>query len=107
MKKLALVLLAGVVMTTAGAFAQDKSVTTQPTKVFTLSGTVTEEGKTLVSDKNDEWTVSNPQLLKGQDGREVTARCRLDPGKLSLHILSFKPEEVKYSANRGDSAFHR
>ena len=76
-------------------------------KVFSLSGMVGDEGKTLLSDKNDEWVVSNPEALKPEAGEQVTIRCRMDADHTSLHVISFKLDEVRYSANRGDSAFRR
>jgi len=106
MKKLMLVVLAGLVTMSAVAIAQNQKSNVSA-KIFTMSGTVGDDGKTLVSDQNDEWVVSNADTLKQQEGRRVTVRCRLESDKLIIHVISFKLDEVKYSASRGDSAYRR
>ena len=77
MKKLALILFALVLLASLTAFAQyagnqagtgQQPSTTEKasTKAVTLSGKVSDDGKSFVSDKdNKSWTVSNPEALHG------------------------------------------
>jgi len=80
---------------------------TPSAKAVTISGTVSNDGKTLVSRQDDAWTISNADVLKGQEGREVTVKCRPDRVKHTIYVFFVKPLETKYLANNGDSAFRR
>jgi len=95
MRRIALVLLA-VLMISAITVAQQASTSQEksPAKAVTISGTVSNDGKTLVSEQDDEWTVSNADALKGQEGREVTVKCRPDPAKHSIHVFFVKSAET-------------
>jgi hypothetical protein len=79
------------------------------TKAVTLSGQVSDDGKALVSDKDDVWEVSNPNVLAGHEGRQVTVKCQVYPDKNEIRVLSLRVAqgEVKYAAKLGDSAFRR
>ena len=84
------------------------------TRVFTLSGIVTDNGKTLLSDKNDtRWTVTNPDALKSHEGHQVTLKGRAEVGKDGIQVLKvkMKPDkmkpEVTSAARLGDPAFRR
>jgi len=78
-------------------------------KTVTISGKVSNDAKMIVSDDNERWSVSNTDALMGREGQQITVKCRLDPEKNQVQILSLKPaqNEMKYAANRGDSAFRR
>jgi len=78
-------------------------------KTLTISGKVTDDAKMIVSDDNEKWFVSNTDALMGREGQQITVKCRLDLEKNQVQILSFKPlqNEMKYAANKGDSAFRR
>jgi len=108
MQRVALVLL-GVLTISAIAVAQESPTSQEKSssKAVTISGTVSNDGKTLVSEQDDAWTVSNADVLKGQEGRQVTVKCRPDTAKHSIHVFFVKPAETRYIANRGDSAFRR
>jgi hypothetical protein len=86
---------------------QNADTTTASKKAVTLSGRVTDEGKTLVSEDADRWTVSNPGALAGQSGHLVTVKCQLSPDQSSIHVLSVKAAETKYLATHNDAAFRR
>ena len=61
------------------------------TKAVTLSGKISADGKTFVTDKdNKTWTVSNPEALKGHEGHEVTIKGNVDETKNELHVVSVK-----------------
>ena len=78
-----------------------------PAKAVTIFGTLSSDGKTLVSDQDDVWTVSNAEVLKGQEGRQVIVKCRPDPKTHSIHVFFVKLDDPRYAADRGDSAFRR
>lgn len=120
MKKANLILLAFAVFVSASAMAQDQakpedakpaSTRTQGTgrKALTMSGRVSEDGKAIVSDDDDIWDVSNSKVLTGHEGQQVTVKCQVSVDKNEIRVLSLKTAqgEVKYVANRGDSAFRR
>jgi hypothetical protein len=76
-------------------------------KAVALSGRVSDDGKFLVSEDQDRWSVSNPSVLAKHTGRLVTVKCQLASDQNSIHVLAVKPAETKYVAIHGDSAFRR
>lgn len=75
-------------------------------RVFVISGEVSDDGTTLVSDEINKWAVTNASLLKGHAGAYVTVRCHVDPDKHAMQVLSIVRQElVRY--NPGDAAFRR
>ena len=78
-------------------------------KPLVVSGRVSRDGKTLLTDIDSEWTITDPASLKGNEGRRVTAKCYVDTEKSRIHILRVKKEEdeMKYAARHDDSAFRR
>jgi hypothetical protein len=78
-------------------------------KTVTITGKVSDDGKTIVSDNDEKWAVSNTDALMGREGQQIMVRCRLDLEKDQIQIPSVKPgqNETKYVANKGDSAFRR
>jgi hypothetical protein len=80
-----------------------------PKKAVAISGRVSLDGKTLISEENDIWNVSNPNVLAGHKGQQVSVKCQVQTDKSEIQVLSVKvaEQEVKSTANRGDSAFRR
>jgi len=78
-------------------------------KPITLSGSVSEDALTLVDDQDNRWSVANPTALRGVEWARVLVKCRLAPDGNRIQILSVKrtQSDVKYTSNRGDSAFRR
>ena len=78
-------------------------------KAISLSGQISEDGKALISRENDIWTIHNPDALAGHEGKAVQVKCQLLAGKNEIHVFSVKvaPLEVRFAANKGDSAFRR
>jgi hypothetical protein len=78
-------------------------------KTLTISGKVSDDGKTLITDIDSEWNVSNAEALKGHEGSRVTAKCYVDRERDTLHVISARSEQgaLRYAARRGDSAFRR
>ena len=81
----------------------------RPTKSLTVFGKVSNDGRTLFTDLDTEWTVSNAEVLKGREGRLVTLKCYVDSVRNQIRVLSVRTaeSEVKYAARQGDSAFRR
>ena len=106
--------LAAVLLLSGASFAQESSpkpdhAVTASAKPLTVAGQVSNDRKTLMTDIDSEWRVSNPDALKGHEGRRVTVKCYVDTGKNSIQVLSVKKEESgsSYAARSTDSAFRR
>jgi len=107
----------GLVMLAACVMAQDKAAGSRPdvaqteaSKPLTVSGKVSSDGKTLITDIDSEWMVSNTVALKGYEGRIVRVKCYVDSGRNRIQILAVKRDErdSNYTATRyADSAFRR
>jgi hypothetical protein len=90
--------------------AQDRGAArTASTKPLTVSGKVSDDGKSLITDIDSEWAVSNAEMLKGKQGRRVTVKCYVDTDHNRIQILTIKKEESesKYATRYNDSAFRR
>jgi hypothetical protein len=120
MKKWSLVLLAVALVMPATALAQhsSKAAEAKPSglkaakssaKAITISGQISLDGKTLVSEENDIWSVSNPNVLAGHEGQQVLVKCQMNADKNEIHVFSIKAAlmEVKSASNKTDSAFRR
>ena len=101
MKKLLVLAFACALVTSLTALAQGTypSEQTKPdttkaekasTKAVSLSGKLSEDGKTFVDRDGKSWTVSNPEALKGHEGHEVTLKVHADPAKNEVHVVSVK-----------------
>lgn len=60
------------------------------TKAVSLSGKLSDDGKTLVDKDGKSWTVGNPEALKGHEGHEVTLKVYADPAKNEVQVVSVK-----------------
>jgi hypothetical protein len=92
--------LALAVAISGATFAQDKTVpaTQDHTSAFapkplTVSGRVSADGRTFLTDIDSEWLVSNADVLKGHEGRLVRVKCYVDTEKNSIKILTVKKDE--------------
>jgi hypothetical protein len=106
-------------LTSGLALAQDRPTpTSQPdqpvarpaaARSLSVFGKVSSDGRSLFTDLDTEWTVSNAEILKGREGSLVTVKCYVDPDRNQIHVLSVRParSEVKYASRQGDSAFRR
>ena len=102
MKKLMFVTFAVVAMMSLIAIAQDiaKQDTAKQdsvasakmsTSALTISGKVSDDGKTFVNDKDSKtWTVSNPDALKGHEGHQVSVTANVNADKNEVTILTVK-----------------
>jgi len=78
-------------------------------KATLLTGQISLDGKSLVTEKNEIWTVANPDVLTGHQGQRVLVKCQLFASKNEVLVFSLQPavEDVKSASNRTDSAFRR
>jgi hypothetical protein len=94
-----------------GGTAQDRGSETSKVsgKPTSLSGKVGTDGKTLTADKDSRiWTVSNPEVLSGIDGRHVKVRALLDAALSQIRIVSVSAiAEERTGTKFGDAAFRR
>jgi hypothetical protein len=118
MKKLTFVPIAISLLLCVSAAAQQNSrsgevhlqkteTATTGKRVVTLSGRMGNDGKTLVSEDQDQWVVANPEALAGQQGHTVTVKCQLSQDQTSIHVLSVNgAAESNYKATQ-DAAFRK
>ncbi len=76
-------------------------------KGMTISGQVSADGNTLVTDDDNHWSVENPKMLNGFEGRYLTVTCQMDPSKRAIHVLSVEEQPAQKHAHLGDAAFRR
>jgi membrane protein implicated in regulation of membrane protease activity len=97
MKKILMMVFSVVVLASLGSWAQtssqksDKNSTSTSGKRMTMAGTVSNDGKMFVSDKDSKsWKVDNPDSLKGHEGHHVSVNASEDPASDTLHVNSVK-----------------
>jgi len=78
-------------------------------KATLLSGQISLDARTLITDKNEIWAVTNSDVLAGHQGQQVLVKCQVLPGKNEIHVFSLEPgvRETKTASNPSDSAFRR
>ena len=88
---------------------QNVAVKSSAFKASTISGKVSEDGRSLVERNGQPWSVSNPEALVGKQDRQVRVKCRISPGSHAIFVLSVKTAvpQTTYAVNLGDSAFRR
>lgn len=112
------VLAVTMVLVSTAAFAQQNSrsgavqvqnadSTITAKKAVMLSGRVSDDGKLLISEDQDRWTVSNPSLLSPHAGKLVNVKCQLSADQSSIHVLLVRPADPQYMSAHSDSAFRR
>ncbi len=118
MNRTTIAALATVLTISGGIFAQEAGSTAREssaisaapsTKPLVVSGRISSDGKTLLTDIDSEWTISNAKFLKGHEGRMVTVKCYVDTRDNRLEVLSIKHEDsaTNYASRQTDSAFRR
>ena len=96
MKKLMAILFALTLLTSLSLVAQDttkqdsmKSDTS--TKAASITGKISDDGRTFVSDKDGKsWTISNPDAVKGHEGHHVTLKAHVSADKSEVDVVSLK-----------------
>jgi hypothetical protein len=97
MKKLMIISFALALLMSAVAVAQygtqqpDNSKSSMSTKAVSITGKISDDGKTFVSDKDGKsWTISNPDAVKGHEGHHVTLQAQVDADQSEVHVVSLK-----------------
>lgn len=97
MKKILIMVFSVMVVAAIGSWAQtssqkgDKGSTATSSKTMTIAGTVSEDGKMIVADKDQKsWKVDNPETLKAHQGHHVSVTANEDPSTETLHVDSVK-----------------
>jgi hypothetical protein len=76
-------------------------------KVIRLSGKLSNDGETFADETDHRiWVIANYGILKGYEGQELVLRGRVGIEGNRLEVTSVKTQPT-YTANSGDSAFHR
>ena len=96
MKKLMTICFALALLTFGVASAQDNMQNDNmkadaSKKAVQVTGKVSDDGKTFVSDKDSKsWTISNPNAVKGHEGHHVTLTAHVYADKNEVHVMSLK-----------------
>jgi pentapeptide MXKDX repeat protein len=96
MKKLMTICFALSLLTFGVASAQDNMKNDNmkadaSKKAVQVTGKVSEDGKTFVSDKDSKsWTITNPDAVKGHEGHHVTLTAHVYADKNEVHVMSLK-----------------
>lgn len=93
----------------SGSKSSAQAASALSSKPLVVLGKVGADGRTLLTDIDSEWNITNPEALKGHEGRRVSVKCYVDTDKNRLQVLRVKKEdgESRYSVNYNDSAFRR
>lgn len=96
MKKLMAILFALTLMTSLSLVAQDtmpqdSTKSNTSTKAASITGKISDDGKTFVSDKDGKsLTISNPDVVKGHEGHHVTLKAHLSADGTAVDVVSLK-----------------
>ncbi len=100
MKKLMTILFSFILLASLGLAAQDPSQdpnkqdamkSDTSTKAAHITGKISDDGKTFVSDKDGKsWTISNPDAVKGHEGHHVTLKAHVSTDTNQVEVVSLK-----------------
>ena len=110
MKKLVLCFLAVPLLLPVFAFGQNQNAAgSSSAKAITISGRVSEDGKSLIAKNGEPWTVANLGALAGHENQQVKIKCLKILADHQLHVLSIKAvaAPATYHVYPSDSAFRR
>ncbi|HXZ31809.1 MAG TPA: hypothetical protein VEH30_05980 [Terriglobales bacterium] len=112
MKKLPLLAITGVVLLGSLSLAAQDAANLQKTsprqhaKAIRISGKVSDDGARFVDTDQRVWLVTNPEMLKGYEGKQAAVRAQRGVDSNTIQVLSIK-RPVSCTANWSDSAFRR
>lgn len=110
MKKLVLSVLAVPLLLPVSAFGQDHNPTkSSAAKAITMSGRVSEDGKSLIAKNGESWSVMNPDALARHVSQQVKIKCQIGSAAHDIRVLSVRTmaTPATFHPNPGDSAFRR
>lgn len=96
MKKLLTIIFALSLLTLMSLLAQDTMQkdtmkSDASAKATHVTGKISDDGKTFVSDKDGKsWTINNPDAVKGHEGHHVTLKAHVSADATSVDVLSLK-----------------
>jgi hypothetical protein len=96
MKKLIAILFALTLLTSLSLVAQDTTKqdsmkSDASTKAASITGKISDDGKSFVSDKDGKsWTISNPDAVKGHEGHHVTLKAHVSADKNEVDVVSLR-----------------
>ena len=96
MKKLLTIIFALSLLTSMSLLAQDTMQKDTmkgdaSAKATHVTGKISDDGKTFVSDKDGKsWTINNPDAVKGHEGHHVTLKAHVSADATSVDVLSLK-----------------
>ncbi len=97
MKKMIAIVFALSLLTSYSLVAQDTTMPQNATKSDTstkaanVTGKISDDGKTFVSDKDGKtWSISNPDAVKGHEGHHVTLKAHVAADKNEVEVVSLK-----------------
>jgi len=96
MRKLITILFALSLLTSLSLVAQDTAKQDNmkadaSTKATSVTGKISDDGKTFVSDKDGKSrTISNPDAVKGHEGHHVTLKAHVSADKSEVDVVSLK-----------------
>src|ERR1017187_4198798 len=106
MKKLMIISFVMALLMSAAAVAQyaaqqpDNSKSSMSMKAVSITGKISDDGKTFVNDKDSKsWTIQNPDAIKGHEGHHVTLSAHVYADKGEVHVMSLKMVADKMKKN--------
>jgi|SRR3974390_2788114 len=87
----ALGLLTSMSLVAQDTMKQDNMKDDSSAKAASVTGKISDDGKTFVSDKDGKsWTISNPDAVKGHEGHHVTLKAHVSADKNEVDVVSLK-----------------
>ena len=95
MKRLMLLVCAAFFALSTLALAQETTKpapsTTKSMKAVSVTGTISADGKTFVSDQDKKsWTITNPEAVKGHEGHHVVLKAHVSRDTNEVDVVSLK-----------------
>lgn len=59
-------------------------------KLMSVSGKISDDGKSITDKDGKSWTVKNPEALKGHEGHDVTLKAHVYNSTNEVHVMSVK-----------------
>lgn len=87
----ALGLLGAMSLAAQDTMKQDTMKSDTSAKAAHITGKISDDGKTFVSDKDGKsWAINNPDAVKGHEGHHVTLKAHVSADATSVDVLSLK-----------------
>jgi hypothetical protein len=108
MKKLVLSILAVPLLLPVPAVGQNHGDKSSVAKSITISGRVSQDGKSLIAKNGESWSVTNPDTLAAHQNQQVKVKCETSIDH-SIRVLSVRTlaTPASFHPNPSDSAFRR